>query len=125
MVLGMGGGKKKSKEGGGVSVQNDALLSEMLSQIDVSHMINNKQSCDLFYQNQPQKQTKRFKPFTPRSTDYVQTKPLTPPTSRRPVKPVIQVPQLPIPDPSPSINDNNDLWEPSYDELQHEVRMDK
>ena len=41
MVLGMGGGKKKDKEGGGVSVQNDTLLSEMLSQIDVSHMINN------------------------------------------------------------------------------------
>ena len=41
MVLGMGGGKKKSNEGGELSVQNDVLLSEMLSQIDVSHMIKN------------------------------------------------------------------------------------
>ena len=56
----------------------------------------------------------------------MQTKPLTPPTSHRPpAKPVIQVPQLPIPDPSPPNYDNNEQWEPSYDELQYEVRMDK
>ena len=50
MVLGMGGAKKRPKMGSGkLSVKEDTLLADILSQIDEVHMIKLWRLCLFFY----------------------------------------------------------------------------